>query len=395
MDASPSQGPAEPPADPLSAPADPPDAETKQKAQWTFSDEDVLLVHLDKNKASADGAGFKMTIFNAAVTPVNKNLTRGGLKTAKSCQGKFTQLKRTFRVIQDIQKQSGFHWDNDTGASIDVASASAWGAYIKRAPEAKPFRNSGWGHLSRMEQLMPATAKGTHVFRPGAVEDGGDALGGANGGDDSQEEVDDEDHAAIPGARRRREARSSSPPWVLGPDDALPSGDNDSERESSPAPETPFPSKRKRPATATPHYQKKQPRLSGGARALENIATSAADFNEIFAGVGNGLTAAVAAAAAAPAAPAGASAPIAPPAAQLAFQTTPHRKQDAIKRAQRLEKWLGLDNLVLFVELLRQDVSLVDTYNALEDDDLRVGWVKDQVNKNTAFDLNAYDFSSM
>ncbi|KAJ7474967.1 hypothetical protein FB451DRAFT_1465271 [Mycena latifolia] len=166
-------------------------------------------------------------------------------------------------------------------------------------------------------------------------------------------------------------------------------------QSASPAPEMPFPSKRKHPATATPHYQKKQPRLSGGARALENIATSAADFNEFFAGVGNGLTAAVAAATVAPAAPAGASAPIAPPTAQPAFQTTPHRKQDAIKRARRLEKWLGLDKLVMFVELLRQDVSLVDTYNALEDDDVQVGWVKDQVNKNTAFDLNAYDFSSM
>ncbi|KAJ7790126.1 hypothetical protein B0H14DRAFT_2626375 [Mycena olivaceomarginata] len=70
----------------------------------------------------------------------------------KSCQSKFSGLK-VFRAIQDIQGTSGFHWDNDTGASIDVASADAW------------KENSGWPHLSLMEQIMPAKAKGTHVFR--------------------------------------------------------------------------------------------------------------------------------------------------------------------------------------------------------------------------------------
>ncbi|KAJ6537448.1 hypothetical protein DFH09DRAFT_861195, partial [Mycena vulgaris] len=134
------------------------------KAHWSDADEDRLLKFLVEQKAAAgDGCNFPMKIFNAAVPLINEHLTRGGPKTAKSCQGKFSGCKKIFRVIQDVQKQSGFHWDNGTGASIDVASASAWEAYIKRAPEAMPFRNSGWVHLSRMEQMMPAQAKGTHV----------------------------------------------------------------------------------------------------------------------------------------------------------------------------------------------------------------------------------------
>jgi hypothetical protein len=103
---------------------------------------------------------------------------------------------------------------------------------------------------------------------------------------------------------------------------------------------------------------------------------------------------AAATAAAAPVAGASA-APVAPVAVETGFQTTPHRKRDAIKRAQQLEKWLGVPKLIAFIELLRQDVSLVDTYNALEEEELRVGWVQDQVDKHTSFDFNAYSFENV
>ncbi|KAJ7700470.1 hypothetical protein B0H17DRAFT_1128879 [Mycena rosella] len=62
--------------------------------------------------------------------------------------------------------------------------------------------------------------------------------------------------------------------------------------------------------------------------------------------------------------------------------TTRLCKFDAVKRAQRLEKWLGTTNLVIFINLLRADISLVDTYSALdkEDEEFRVEWVRAQVN---------------
>ena len=59
---------------------------------------------------------------------------------------------------------SGWHWDNETGASITVDTASSWDNYIKKHPAAKPFQNRGWVHLQRMTDIMLSTVSGSHVF---------------------------------------------------------------------------------------------------------------------------------------------------------------------------------------------------------------------------------------
>jgi hypothetical protein len=42
----------------------------------------------------------------------------------------------------------------------------AWDDFLKIYRDAKPFKNRGWIHLEKMTIIMPATIKGTHVFRP-------------------------------------------------------------------------------------------------------------------------------------------------------------------------------------------------------------------------------------
>ena len=81
----------------------------------------------------------------------------------------FLQFKRIYRVIQAIKEVSGWHWDDETGASITVDTASSWDDYIKKHPAAKPFRNRGWVHLQRMTDIMPLTVSGSHVFHPSQV----------------------------------------------------------------------------------------------------------------------------------------------------------------------------------------------------------------------------------
>ncbi|KAJ6522091.1 hypothetical protein DFH09DRAFT_938552 [Mycena vulgaris] len=155
-------------ADPLAA-GDPParpDPSKKENAFWSHADCLAMLRYLQEHKSEAgDGCNFKLPTYNKLLPILNSTITRGGLKTTRSCQGKFDALKTIFRIIQDIQKQSGFHWDNETGASITVASATSWDVYVTRAPKAKPYRNVGWSYLSQMELMMPTTAKGNHVFR--------------------------------------------------------------------------------------------------------------------------------------------------------------------------------------------------------------------------------------
>lgn len=125
------------------------------------------------------------------------------------------QLKNAFYAIQAIKGKSGWTWSNTTGASIGADMDAAWTAFIQVNPAAKPFRNKGWAHLSTMTTMMPATVKGTHVFRPSQ------GISGIN-----------------PGGPAAESAREGSPPWDPITDDADSDLEDDTpERASSePAP---------------------------------------------------------------------------------------------------------------------------------------------------------------
>ncbi|KAF4616359.1 hypothetical protein D9613_008849 [Agrocybe pediades] len=139
-----------------------------EAASWSTSDEKKLIDVLIEHKAAAgDGCSFKAATFTAAeVALAALPLAKGGPKTAASCSNKWNALRRTFRVIQAIKSKSGWSWSDDHGASISPDMEAAWCDFLKVHPAAKPFKNKGWVHLSKMEELMPSTVKGMHVFRP-------------------------------------------------------------------------------------------------------------------------------------------------------------------------------------------------------------------------------------
>jgi len=62
-------------------------------AAWTGDDEVFYLNFLKENAAAAgDGASFKVPTFTAAAALLEARRTKGGPKTAKSCQNKLTQV---------------------------------------------------------------------------------------------------------------------------------------------------------------------------------------------------------------------------------------------------------------------------------------------------------------
>lgn len=61
---------------------------------------------------------------------------------------------------------SGWHWDDKTGASITPVSASTWDGYVNKHPMAKPFRNAGWPHRSKVADIVPHAATGANVYHP-------------------------------------------------------------------------------------------------------------------------------------------------------------------------------------------------------------------------------------
>lgn len=56
------------------------------------------------------------------------------------------------------------------------------------------------------------------------------------------------------------------------------------------------------------------------------------------------------------------------------------RRQDAILRAQLLEKWLTMPDLLCFINILEKDADAVAVYLALDDKEFRKVWVQNKVN---------------
>ncbi len=152
-------------------------------AFWTKEDETHLLNFLFDHLASGgDGANFKMATFTLASVEMEKFRTKGGPKTAKACQNKWSvvcshpflffhalilsQLRHIFRAIQAIKDHTGWTWTDDRGANITEALSryQNWLNFVKIHKAAAPFMSQGWVHLEKVTQIMPATVCGHNVF---------------------------------------------------------------------------------------------------------------------------------------------------------------------------------------------------------------------------------------
>ncbi|KAF8178055.1 hypothetical protein BJ912DRAFT_1063273 [Pholiota molesta] len=156
------------------------------------------------------------------------------VKDWKSCQNKWAALRKTFKVIAALMNNSGWHWDDETGASITPESASA-------------LCNKGWPHRVKIADIMPNTTTGANVFHPASIS--------------QTPSVDSQPDTFSP------IDRPGSPAWDI---------------------EEPLPSDKRRalanvrePATPS-HPSAKRNRRSHGAEALYNMSTSLAGFGEML-----------------------------------------------------------------------------------------------------------------
>ncbi|KAF8152664.1 hypothetical protein BJ912DRAFT_1071440 [Pholiota molesta] len=248
------------------------------------------------------------------------------VKDWKSCQNKWAALRKTFKVIAALMNNSGWHWDDETGASITPESASVWDAYINLNPLARPYCNKGWPHRVKIADIMPNTTTGANVFHPASIS--------------QTPSVDSQPDTFSP------IDRPGSPAWDI--EEPLPS-DND---EVTPVA---LSSRKRAREPATPsHPSAKRNRRSHGAEALYNMSTSLAGFGEML------------------------SSALAPPSNVL--PPTPIRCTNAVVFAQENEMtWLDPSDMITFIDLLRRDKSAADVYMALKDNGLRRRWVEVQL----------------
>ncbi|KJA13473.1 hypothetical protein HYPSUDRAFT_125539, partial [Hypholoma sublateritium FD-334 SS-4] len=118
---------------------------------WSLNEEKSFVQFLLGHKSEAGyGGTFKGSTYQKGVKHISHLCERGPPKDSKSLQNKWNALKKTYRVVLAIQAASGWVWDNEKGADINIYSALSWDDYVKKHPAAKPFRNRGWVHLENM-----------------------------------------------------------------------------------------------------------------------------------------------------------------------------------------------------------------------------------------------------
>ncbi|KAF8164401.1 hypothetical protein BJ912DRAFT_914268 [Pholiota molesta] len=306
-------------------------------AYWTVSDETLLLEHLRANAAAAgDGASFKMPTFNSAEHILEPVRTKGGPKTPGACKNKWFALRKIFRAIEAIQAQSGWTWSDDHGANITPDMEGQWQTFLKRYPAAKPYKHHGWIHLKVMTEIMPATPRGTYVFRPSQG-----IMGMGNTPTQSETLEGDSDQELEPKDETTEEEDQYEPPAHI------------QDLSSTPVRPTPGPSrKRQRAISVTPIHSEKKKTRSARDDAFSGLTKSMNHFSDNICKV-------------------------------LAMDPslrTPHRRAQALTMAQT-EEWMSKTDRLLFYRVLQKDVEAVDAYNALDADDLewRKMWITQMV----------------
>ncbi|KAJ7782567.1 hypothetical protein DFH07DRAFT_728311, partial [Mycena maculata] len=137
---------------------------TTGNAAWLPADNKRFLTYLVEHRAEGgDGGNFKPVTHRAAAMHVNEIRKKGGPKTGKSCAQKYASFRKDWLVVDKIKNTSGYHWDDETGVTVDDAMLGSWEEYVKAFPTAARFRNAGWPYYDLMVPLMPSKAKGGHV----------------------------------------------------------------------------------------------------------------------------------------------------------------------------------------------------------------------------------------
>ncbi|KAJ6550061.1 hypothetical protein B0H19DRAFT_951966 [Mycena capillaripes] len=149
---------------PAAAPAGLP---TSGDAVWLVPDEKRFIEYLVDHVAEAgDNKNFKATTFRGAASHLELTRTRGGPKTAKSCEQKYRTLRKLWGLVDIIIGISGWSWSDTEGVKVTPATQSSWDDWVRVNPDAKRFRNKGWPFYDLMLPLKPEKSKGSNVFRP-------------------------------------------------------------------------------------------------------------------------------------------------------------------------------------------------------------------------------------
>ncbi|KAJ7477741.1 hypothetical protein B0H11DRAFT_2424779 [Mycena galericulata] len=321
-----------------------------------------------------DGGNFPTAVWNEASALLAPMLKDGGPKTddekwqracPKVCRNKYTQLRGVFKIVREIKKVSGWHWDDNTGASITADTKSSWDDYVRVHPNAKPFRNKGWPYYSQLEGLVPPETSGIHIYRPSQGTGAGDSDKDLVPSDDNDEQEDEDNNGGNNDEQEYEEmshprcARPPSPRWDIENSSSSPNTATSQVFFFFLSGSTSFdaPARKQRQAATTGPSRRLRPSAPGPA-ALSQLASSVTDVSESLRSA------------------------LGPP-DRGGLPATPKRQMNAMARAQKLEGWLGDEKLAAF--------HAADAYSTLTNDALRRAWITRRLKKTLGAEYDMMD----
>ncbi|KAF8233051.1 hypothetical protein L208DRAFT_1135319, partial [Tricholoma matsutake] len=101
------------------------------QCHWSPADEERMITFLCSRKdAAADGANFKLAVWNTLVAEMALHHGMGAPKTDKACKSKYSRLWTAYNTVTTLKGLSSFNWDDEKGMNIGIGEADAWKAYI-------------------------------------------------------------------------------------------------------------------------------------------------------------------------------------------------------------------------------------------------------------------------
>ncbi|KAG1908674.1 uncharacterized protein F5891DRAFT_1180214 [Suillus fuscotomentosus] len=139
--------------------------ETKEHTIWSLNDESWLIQHISTHRTKGgEGLNFDKTFWAATSAAMAADQSmQGCVKTSEACQSKWSQIHRTFNVVDRLANYSRIDFSLEHSANITEASESVWTDLVKSIPQAKQYKNKGWPHYDTLKDILPSKERGDIV----------------------------------------------------------------------------------------------------------------------------------------------------------------------------------------------------------------------------------------
>ncbi|KAI5897285.1 uncharacterized protein SCHCODRAFT_0233828 [Schizophyllum commune H4-8] len=339
------------------------------QSSFTRNDNDKFIKYLRDHKGEAgDGGNFKKVFWHSMVPYMEQYRTRGAPKSATSLKNKWNWHRAQYKAIKLIQSPSGWGaYDEEHGAGVNADTQDSWTEFTARHPECKPYAHKGYPWFDEVDEIIPTTVPGAHVFTPSQ---------GASSGDDQPSQDADADADAT--MEEEEEEEEKEPPQAMGEEeddgfviiesdrDEL-SGSQDvntttsSSHNTAPKPSSSAATHGSAATTATTSSKRRQPasassalkrtsRVPPSVTVMQGMVDQLSAFNTTFRDLFGP-----------------------PPSSGL--PPTPVRRRDCAARVEE-EDWMTAEAQAFFSMILEKDTPAMDTYMGKKGEESRKAYVK-------------------